>query len=60
MKDYKAENFLEWDVNNILSLYILMRVLVISRFFLKLTPYCNYRASRIGYINNTRFKKKII
>lgn len=49
VRDFKGENFLDWNVNYILSLYILLRFLIISRVFLNLTSYCNYRTSRIGY-----------
>ena len=49
IKDFHAEEYLEWNVNYILSLYILLRIIVIGRVFLNLTAYCNYRAARIGF-----------
>jgi len=51
VEDYRADkNQLEWNVNYILSLYILLRILIIGRVCLNLTSYCNYRASRIGFL----------
>ena len=48
IKDFKTEYILDWDANYVLSLYILLRILVIGRVVLNLTSYCNYRATRIG------------